>query len=242
MYDKNAGASNPGTNIIGQPGQNSAPNQFPGKAEIELCRERLVGRGLFFAAGAIVFTCIAAFVGLSVIAGPEGLSHPSSGQAAEVMTLCGLAGFAILAAVVVPLSKKAFGPVETVLLASAPVREPEYSETIAVRRVNGSATIEERQPNGRVSYDDHSDPGMERAPRQSAEAPQRAINDQQLKATSALLRSIIDSLPHCVFCKESDGTYSFANTAFSKRLGTPVEKIMGAIDFPSLPFELRDRT
>jgi len=71
------------------------------------------------------------------------------------------------------------------------------------------------------------------------EIAQAEIN--RLEKDNALLRSIIDNLPQSVYCKETDGRYSFANHSFCQRTGLSFDQITSGADIQSLPQDLRDR-
>jgi PAS domain S-box-containing protein len=63
-------------------------------------------------------------------------------------------------------------------------------------------------------------------------------SESQLRNSEALYRSLINNLPQCVFRKDLDGKFTFANARFCEAVGRSVEQVVGATDFDHCPVHL----
>ncbi|ACK65338.1 multi-sensor hybrid histidine kinase [Rippkaea orientalis PCC 8801] len=57
------------------------------------------------------------------------------------------------------------------------------------------------------------------------------------KEEQILLRSLIDSIPDLIFCKDAQGVYKICNNAFEAFVGKPSQEIVGKTDFDLFPPE-----
>ncbi|HEY6333416.1 MAG TPA: methyl-accepting chemotaxis protein, partial [Blastocatellia bacterium] len=62
----------------------------------------------------------------------------------------------------------------------------------------------------------------------------------EITKSNALLSSIIDNIPQSVFCKDTNGAYSFANKAFCRSVGLSIDNVIAETELPGLPAELND--
>ncbi|HUK89331.1 MAG TPA: PAS domain-containing protein, partial [Blastocatellia bacterium] len=228
----------------GNLGKNQGETRIPelfGAVEIQRCREGLLTGGLTYTAGLIAATCAAVYIGLSALSSAEGLAHPPLGQTAGMLALAGMAVFVIFAGLMFPLSRKTFQRLETALRSALQtwdkwpaVADPAHA-TPAVSAEHSLRSPDRSRDRAEEAVSTRSLRSSDVSPR-----PRAVIEDQDMRSSLALLTSIIDNLPQCVFCKDLDGKYSFANTAFRNRVGLPADKIIGQTDFASLPRGLAD--
>ncbi|MBU0676468.1 MAG: response regulator [Proteobacteria bacterium] len=66
------------------------------------------------------------------------------------------------------------------------------------------------------------------------------VKAQEFVRTSALLSSLIDSIPDLIFYKNPSGVYLGCNTAFSKFAGLPKDRIVGSSDYDLFDREQAD--
>jgi PAS domain S-box-containing protein len=62
--------------------------------------------------------------------------------------------------------------------------------------------------------------------------------EEALRNSQALLRSVMDCLPHSVFCKDLNGRYTVVNKSFSAWNGLAPREIIGRTDFELYPAEI----
>jgi len=60
-------------------------------------------------------------------------------------------------------------------------------------------------------------------------------DEEALRASQALMRSVLDCLPQRVFCKDLGGTYTVANKSFADWNGLEPDEIVGRTDFEIYP-------
>jgi serine/threonine protein kinase/signal transduction histidine kinase len=62
-----------------------------------------------------------------------------------------------------------------------------------------------------------------------------------LRASEALYHSLVDALPMCVFRKDAEGRYTYANDLFCDRVGKPLEQVLNRTDFDIFTAELAEK-
>ncbi len=67
---------------------------------------------------------------------------------------------------------------------------------------------------------------------------QRKAGEERQRQESALLTSLLDSIPDLIFYKDEAGVYLGCNTAFAQFTGRPVDGIVGKTDFDLFPEEV----
>ncbi len=67
---------------------------------------------------------------------------------------------------------------------------------------------------------------------------QRKTSEERQRQESALLTSLVDSIPDLIFYKDVAGVYLGCNTAFAQFAGRPVDDIVGKTDFDLFPEEV----
>ena len=65
--------------------------------------------------------------------------------------------------------------------------------------------------------------------------------EEDLRNSEALYHSLVEVMPQCIFRKDLQGRYTFANPQYCKLLGSPVEEILGRTIHDFLPRELADK-
>lgn len=58
---------------------------------------------------------------------------------------------------------------------------------------------------------------------------------ESLRASEALYHSLVDTMPQCIFRKDPNGVYTFANPQFCKFIGRPPEEVLGKTIYDFLP-------
>lgn len=61
---------------------------------------------------------------------------------------------------------------------------------------------------------------------------------ESLRASEALYHSLVDTMPQCIFRKDLEGKYTFANREFCRFIGHPPEEVIGKTIYEFLPTEL----
>jgi phosphoserine phosphatase RsbU/P len=61
---------------------------------------------------------------------------------------------------------------------------------------------------------------------------------ERLRASEALYHSLVDTMPQCIFRKDLEGRYTFANREFCRFIGHPPEEVIGKTIFDFLPAKL----
>lgn len=65
--------------------------------------------------------------------------------------------------------------------------------------------------------------------------------EQELRRSELLYHSLVESLPLCVFRKDSEGRFTFVNQRFCEFLGLPLEAVIGKTDFDLFPAEAAEK-
>jgi PAS domain S-box-containing protein len=63
-------------------------------------------------------------------------------------------------------------------------------------------------------------------------------SEEQLRRSESLYRSVVDNIPQCVFRKDLQGRFTYANSRFCDAMGRSLEQILGATDFEHCPVHL----
>jgi PAS domain S-box-containing protein len=63
-------------------------------------------------------------------------------------------------------------------------------------------------------------------------------SEEYMRRSESLYRSLIDSLPQCVFRKDLEGRFTFANARFCAAIGRTVDQVVGATDYDHCPVHL----
>lgn len=64
---------------------------------------------------------------------------------------------------------------------------------------------------------------------------------ESLRESEALYHSLVDTMPQCIFRKDLEGRYTFANKQFCRILKRPVEDILGKTIFDIFPEQLAEK-
>lgn len=70
---------------------------------------------------------------------------------------------------------------------------------------------------------------------------QRKQAEDALRVSEALYHSLVESIPLCVWRKDRDGRFTFANSGFSQAFGFKPEEMIGRTDYDFFPAALADR-
>ena len=60
-------------------------------------------------------------------------------------------------------------------------------------------------------------------------------SEDQLRRSEALYRSLVENIPQCVFRKDLEGRFTYANSRFCDTVGRTVDQVIGATDFDHCP-------
>lgn len=63
-------------------------------------------------------------------------------------------------------------------------------------------------------------------------------SEEQLRRSESLYRSLIDNIPQCVFRKDLQGRFTYANSRFCEAIDRTVSQVLGATDFDHCPVHL----
>ena len=69
-------------------------------------------------------------------------------------------------------------------------------------------------------------------------ALRRQQADAALRDAESLYHSLVEHLPQCIFRKDQHGRFTYVNSHFCARLGTPAAEVLGKTDFDFYPPEL----
>jgi len=64
---------------------------------------------------------------------------------------------------------------------------------------------------------------------------------ESLRESEALYHSLVDTMPQCIFRKDVQGRYTFANRQFCRVVGRPLEEILGKTIFDIFPEQLAEK-
>ncbi len=70
---------------------------------------------------------------------------------------------------------------------------------------------------------------------------QRKQTEEALHNSEALYQSLVENLPQCIFRKDLDGKFNFANQRFCDELNKPYEAIIGKTDYDLFPANLAEK-
>jgi len=70
---------------------------------------------------------------------------------------------------------------------------------------------------------------------------ERTLLEEQLRDSEALYRSLVENIPQCVFRKDLQGRFTYANTRFCEAIGKSVEQVLGMTDFEHCPPQLASK-
>ena len=78
-------------------------------------------------------------------------------------------------------------------------------------------------------------------PEQDQNPPTSALDAEPFIPDSALLTSLLQSLPLCVYAKDRAGRFLFANNFFCKSVGTTLKELLGKTDYEVHPGDLAEK-
>jgi PAS domain S-box-containing protein len=67
---------------------------------------------------------------------------------------------------------------------------------------------------------------------------ERTLLEKRLRNSEVLYRSLVGNIPQCVFRKDLDGRFTYANSRFCETVGRSVEQVLGATNFDHCPAHL----
>jgi PAS domain S-box-containing protein len=70
---------------------------------------------------------------------------------------------------------------------------------------------------------------------------ERRKAEEALRESEALYHSLVENLPCCVFRKDLEGRFTFANQRFCEHMGRPLDQLLGKTDFDVCPQALAEK-
>jgi twitching motility protein PilJ len=185
-------------------------------------RMKILAGSVIYTALSIGLICLVVYFNLSATAGAN--QQQGVEQTGKALVLSGLIAFAVLGSLLFMLSEKvARSLAETFSGTPSDLSGSLFSQSFtdsAQAAISEEASTSLTQPLLAM---------------RSSQASESEPVGEELRRSHALLHAILNSLPQNIFCKTPEGRYLFVNQAFSARMQSSPESIIGKTDADLFP-------